>query len=64
MPVIAKSRDSRTELEKAGWGLHWEQVRVTYFTRLGNHKRAEECRLLAEKWQRRRDELWAEAQTN
>ena len=37
MPVIAKSRDGRTELEKAGWGLHWEQVRVIYFTRLGNH---------------------------
>ena len=54
--------DGRTELEKASWGWHWEALRQSYFTRLGNYHRAEECRLLADKWQQRRDALWAETQ--
>ena len=55
--------EGRTELEKAGYALHWELMRQGYFTRLGNHRRAEECRLLADKWQQRRDALWGEVQS-
>jgi hypothetical protein len=54
--------DGRTELEKASCGWCWEALRQSYFTRLGNHHRAEECGRLAEQWQQRRDALWADAQ--
>jgi hypothetical protein len=54
--------DGRTELEKAAWGWHWESLRQSYFTNLGNLRRAEECHQLADRWQQRRDALWAEAQ--
>ena len=54
--------ESRSELEKAAWGWHWESMRQSYFTNLGNHRKAEDCRKLADKWQQRRDALWGEAQ--
>ena len=54
--------DGRTELEKSTWGWQWETVREHYFQRHGNLRRAEECRLLADRWQQRRDALWAEVQ--
>jgi hypothetical protein len=37
-------------------------MRQSYFTNLGNHRKAEDCRKLADKWQQRRDALWGEAQ--
>ena len=54
--------DRRTELEKAGSGLHWELLRQAHFTKLGNTCKSEECRLLADIWRQRRDALWADAQ--
>jgi hypothetical protein len=54
--------DGRTELERSVWGLHRESLRQSYFAWLGNDRKSEECRLLADKWQQRRDALWAEAQ--
>jgi len=54
--------DSRTALEHAGWGLHWELTRLHYFERSGNHAKARECQALADQWKAKRDALWAEAQ--
>jgi hypothetical protein len=54
--------ETRSELEKAAWGWHWEALRQSYYANHGNHRQAEACRLLADKWQQRRDALWGEAQ--
>lgn len=54
--------DGRSALETAGWGVHWEELRVAYFTRTGQIRKADEPHLLAQKWRARRDALWDEAQ--
>jgi hypothetical protein len=59
---MAEKRDGRTALEAAAWGLHWEQVRVGYYARLGNNRMVAECQQLADQWREKRDSLWAEAQ--
>lgn len=59
---MASRREGRTELERAGWAIHWEQVRVGYFTRLGNTARAQQCQQLVEKWQQRQAALFEETQ--
>jgi len=59
---VGERREGRTELERAGWAIHWEQVRVAYFTRLNHHAKAQQCRELVEKWQQRQAQLFEEAQ--
>ena len=57
-----QSSDSRTALEHAGWAVHWELMRVAYFTSLRNTRKAAECQALADRWCTTRDRLWQEAQ--
>ena len=49
---------TKTQLETAATGITFEQLRVSYFTELNQHTRAEEARREVAKWQSKYETAW------
>ena len=54
--------DNRSEADHICLALQWECLRLNYFQRINDPRRAAEAEALAARWTAKRDALWAEAQ--